>query len=368
MTARLRRRRRRRSLALASAHSSSLSDNDNDDGVGGENSGGINPPPAAVDAELADSGPDPAAEAAITTTTAADGGGSGGAAEAGMGDPSTRATLKQKLLRKVATLNRGFVAQDSDRLDVEEIIEMLEMENPNPKACTGFPSGSSPLSGRWQLLYTTSLDVLSLQINPTVTVGQIFQEIESDGRAIRNIIELQPPFASVNKIIGSSMATLTVKLDTEPVSDSRINLKFVRAEVQANSILGKKLDLPALGVNLPSAETLENILPKGGDGGGISGLKDTVQGARKKARDLLLKTKDKIESNENDKMEFEENANGDADEHSPTAEDDGSSPPSSSSPTSSSSLRMPYFESTYCDEDLRVGRTGQGDVFVSVRA
>lgn len=138
--------------------------------------------------------------------------------------------------------------------------------------------------------------------------------------------------------------------------------------VQANSILGKKLDLPALGVNLPSAETLENILPKGGDGGGISGLKDTVQGARKKARDLLLKTKDKIESNENDKKEFEENANGDADEHSPTAEDDGSSPPSSSSSTSSSSLRMPYFESTYCDEDLRVGRTGQGDVFVSVRA
>lgn len=79
-----------------------MSDNDNDDGVGGEKSGGINPPPAAVDAELADSGPDPAAEAAITTTTAADGGGSGGAAEAGMGDPSTRAALKQKLLRKGA--------------------------------------------------------------------------------------------------------------------------------------------------------------------------------------------------------------------------------------------------------------------------
>ena len=61
-----------------------------------------------------------------------------------------------------------------------------------------------------RLLYTTSLDVLSLQVNPTVTVGKIFQEIESDGKAIQNIIELQPPFASVNKILGSSMATLTV--------------------------------------------------------------------------------------------------------------------------------------------------------------
>lgn len=63
-----------------------------------------------------------------------------------------------------------------------------------------------------RLLYTTSLDVLSLQVNPTVTVGKIFQEIESDGRAIQNIIELQPPFAAVNKILGSSMATLTVSL------------------------------------------------------------------------------------------------------------------------------------------------------------
>lgn len=50
----------------------------------------------------------------------------------------------------VATLNRGFVAEESDRLDVEEIIEMLEMENPNPKSCEGFETGSSPLAGRWQ--------------------------------------------------------------------------------------------------------------------------------------------------------------------------------------------------------------------------
>lgn len=51
---------------------------------------------------------------------------------------------------QVATLNRGFLAQEADRLDVEEIVEMLEMENPNSKPCKAFASGSSPLAGRWQ--------------------------------------------------------------------------------------------------------------------------------------------------------------------------------------------------------------------------
>lgn len=55
-----------------------------------------------------------------------------------------------RLLVAVATLNRGFVAQDSDRLDVEELIEMLELENPNPKPCGAFETASSPISGRWQ--------------------------------------------------------------------------------------------------------------------------------------------------------------------------------------------------------------------------
>ncbi|CAM9877827.1 unnamed protein product [Ectocarpus sp. 4 AP-2014] len=161
-----------------------------------------------------ESGPGPAAvpvDAELSEPAAAGGGAGEGGAEDAVGDPATRTALKQKLLRKVATLNRGFVAEESDRLDVEEIIEMLEMENPNPKSCEGFETGSSPLAGRWQLLYTTSLDVLSLQVNPAVTVGKIFQQIESDGRSIQNIIELQPPFAAVNKILGSSMTTLTAR-------------------------------------------------------------------------------------------------------------------------------------------------------------
>ncbi|CAM9683269.1 unnamed protein product [Ectocarpus sp. 12 AP-2014] len=392
-----------------------------------------------------ESGPGPAAvpvDAELSEPAAAGGGAGEGGAEDAVGDPATRAALKQKLLRKaVATLNRGFVAEESDRLDVEEIIEMLEMENPNPKSCEGFETGSSPLAGRWQLLYTTSLDVLSLQINPAVTVGKIFQQIESDGRSIQNIIELQPPFAAVNKILGSSMTTLTarttfsfcamfrVKLETEPVSDSRINLKFVRTEIKANSLFGRELDLPTLGVNIPSAESLEKLIPKGGgSSGGGKALKEKVEDAKTKARRLAEKLKNKKKKSENavdgeekkEKDDGEGNSSGDGDdvaeaadatpeaeepsdeeeaslspgddekaspapgvekEASPTPGDEKkaspapgndkkASPPGDGEESSplASSLRTPYFESTYVDEDLRVGRTGNGDVFVSIRA
>ncbi|CAN0387101.1 unnamed protein product, partial [Discosporangium mesarthrocarpum] len=52
--------------------------------------------------------------------------------------------------RSVAVLNRGFVATDADRVDVEELVEMLELENPNQTPCKGFEDGTSPLAGQWR--------------------------------------------------------------------------------------------------------------------------------------------------------------------------------------------------------------------------
>ncbi|CAN0265097.1 unnamed protein product, partial [Ectocarpus sp. 12 AP-2014] len=426
--------RRRRRTPYAASSSPSMLDPTRSPAMAALPSRGVGP--LFMTSGDGESGPGPAAvpvDAELSEPAAAGGGAGEGGAEDAVGDPATRAALKQKLLRKaVATLNRGFVAEESDRLDVEEIIEMLEMENPNPKSCEGFETGSSPLAGRWQLLYTTSLDVLSLQINPAVTVGKIFQQIESDGRSIQNIIELQPPFAAVNKILGSTMTTLTarttfsffaifcVKLETEPVSDSRINLKFVRTEIKANSLFGRELDLPTLGVNIPSAERLEKLIPKGGgSSGGAKALKEKVEDAKTKARRLAEKLKDKKKKFENakdgeekkEKDDGEGNSSGDGDdvaeaadatpeakepsdeeEASPSPGDDEKASPSpgddekaspapgddkKASPTPgdgeessplASSLRTPYFESTYVDEDLRVGRTGNGDVFVSIRA
>ncbi|CAM9944783.1 unnamed protein product, partial [Ascophyllum nodosum] len=243
--------------------------------------------PVADDPRLADGGGGSGGGGGGSGGGGGDEGGAVGKTGGGGGDSDTRSSLKRKLLRKVATLNRGFIAKEADRVDIEEIVEMLELENPNPGACADFGTQSSPIAGRWQLLYTSSLDVLSLQLNPTITIGQIFQRIESDGRSIQNIIELQPPFAAVtNRILGNSVATLTVKLETEPVTDTRINLKFVRTEIKANSLFGRNLDLPSLGVDIPSSDKLRRVLNRG---------KAKVEDSKKKARDLTKKAKDAAE-------------------------------------------------------------------------
>lgn len=193
------------------------------------------------------------------------------------------------------------------------------------------------------------------------------------------------------------------------------------ALIQANSLFGRELDLPTLGVDIPSAERLEKLIPKGGggSGGGRKALKEKVEDAKTKARELAAKikgrkkkSKDIVDADEKKKDDGEGNSSGDGDDVAeaadatpeakeeksdgeeasstpgddekaspapgddvkvfPTPEDDEkpSSAPGDGEESSplASSLRTPYFESTYVDEDLRVGRTGNGDVFVSIRA
>lgn len=66
-----------------------------------------------------------------------------------------------------------------------------------------------------------------------------------------------------------------------------------------------------------------------------------------------------------DKEDKEEEEEGDEEKDAKGEEGDENE---SSTPSPASLIRKPYFESTYCDDDLRVGRTGNGDMFVSVRA
>lgn len=177
---------------------------------------------------------------------------------------------------------------------------------------------------------------------------------------------------------------------------------------KADSLFGRKLDLPTLGVDLPSAEKLEGILPKGNGKGKRGGdLKGKLEGAKSKAQALARKAKDKkknlkdaieekikggsakeagsdvsepkkegsgqgvvdveaVAEEEEEAEEAEEESKGKEGEtkESSSGEDDETESP----PSSASLLRTPYFESTYCDGDLRVGRTGNGDMFVSIRA
>ncbi|CAN0252432.1 unnamed protein product [Laminaria digitata] len=163
--------------------------------------------------------------------------------------------------------------------------------------------------------------------------------------------------------------TVEVKLETTPVSDTRIELKFVRTEIKADSFFGKKLDLPALGVDFPSGDKLREALSRG---------KTKVQDAKKKAQGLAKKAKQGDDDDGSGGSSSSSSGSGSSGgEHNgeripegteATDSDAASGGGGGGSSTSSSNLSTPYFETTYVDGDMRIGRTGQGDVFISTRA
>lgn len=128
---------------------------------------------------------------------------------------------------------------------------------------------------------------------------------------------------------------------------------------QADSVFGRALDLPSLGVNIPSGDKLQDFLAKG---------KKRVQDAKNKA--LELKKNVNAKKSE-EQPALEDGTEGDAVEADVVSSDaekrgDGGGDGKNDA-TPSSSLRIPYFETTFVDDDLRVGRTGQGDLYVSTR-
>lgn len=62
---------------------------------------------------------------------------------------------KAELLDLIGGLARGVNASDADKQQVDELARALERQNPNRKALA-----SPLLSGKWELLYTTSGSIL----------------------------------------------------------------------------------------------------------------------------------------------------------------------------------------------------------------
>lgn len=133
--------------------------------------------------------------------------------------------------------------------------------------------------------------------------------------------------------------------------------------VQANSVFGRELDLPSLGVDIPSGEKLQQILERG---------KKRVEKAKKKAQTMGKKCKQKGDT----ATSTEDTTDSSGDEVKDDAEvsdamgDDGDKKSSTTDAASSSisKIMKPYFETTYVDDELRIGRTGSGDLYVSARA
>ncbi|WAS05213.1 PAP/fibrillin family protein [Gloeomargaritales cyanobacterium VI4D9] len=121
---------------------------------------------------------------------------------------------KIKLLKAVAVTNRGLLASSRFQAELDQLIRQLEAHNP-----TANPAQAPELlSGCWQLLYTTSVDVIGLGRVPGVTLGQIYQVIQADKNRVYNLAEAQGiPFLE---------GLLAVKARFEVVNPSRIAIYF----------------------------------------------------------------------------------------------------------------------------------------------
>lgn len=163
-------------------------------------------------------------------------------------------SLKRQLYSSVIGTNRGFLSQTAEKEKINDIIERLEAENPYPNPCDGFVSTNSKLTGDWRLLYTNSADVLLLGVLPGIEPGQIYQNINSDGTEITNIVEVQPKLAPLTNIFGqATMARLLVRASAEVLSPTDISLKFMSASYQPQQLIGFDVSgLPPLNVSFPS--------------------------------------------------------------------------------------------------------------------
>ncbi|GIL78999.1 hypothetical protein Vretifemale_8406, partial [Volvox reticuliferus] len=117
------------------------------------------------------------------------------ATSAGGGDnvDDTRFHIKSNLLDLVYGTSRGLSATSAQRAAIEELVEGLEMINPNAMATEAV----SALGGRWKLVYTSNVATLlllgALDGMPLVDVGDVVQIIDPEGLTATNKIDLAVP-------------------------------------------------------------------------------------------------------------------------------------------------------------------------------
>lgn len=174
-----------------------------------------------------------------------------------------RLQLKNELFSLSASLNRGFIASNDDKLKIESIVENLSaLEPEDGKDYTrgllgGTNSIDCPLDSTWKLVFTTAFDVLSIDINPFAKVEAIFQDLSANGDSV-NIIDIGPPFSVLTSGY-KSITRLKVKTRAKARSKSRVSLNFVGVEVTSKSTFGIDTSfLPSLKANFPNIGNMIN--------------------------------------------------------------------------------------------------------------
>lgn len=159
--------------------------------------------------------------------------------------PVPVSALKTELYRLAASTNRGLHATALQRARLLATVRELETASPAVKPV----DDARLLTGRWKLLYTDGLDVLSLAIlSPVAVVGEVFQNIyeagDGEGYEFVVVVKMQPVFAGVaNLFLGETVGEIRVAARGKRVSESRIELRFVEAGLRQEKVFGREFGL-----------------------------------------------------------------------------------------------------------------------------
>jgi hypothetical protein len=133
---------------------------------------------------------------------------------------------KQALLALLRDTRLGVTATAEQQAQIAIAIAQLEDRNPNPRPL----AVPHLLAGDWQLLYTTSQELLGLDRIPLLNIGAIYQCIRVDGNKIYNIAEIVGiPFLE---------GIISVVADFSPVTEKRVEVKFTRAIWGSQRLIG----------------------------------------------------------------------------------------------------------------------------------
>jgi PAP_fibrillin len=124
---------------------------------------------------------------------------------------------KAELLTLLTNKNLGIAATPDQKATIGLAIAQLEASNPTLRPL----EATTMLEGDWQLLYTTSRELLGLDRIPFINVGAIYQCIRTADAKIYNIAEVVGiPFLA---------GIISVVADFKPLSERRVEVQFTRA-------------------------------------------------------------------------------------------------------------------------------------------
>lgn len=133
---------------------------------------------------------------------------------------------KTDLLNAIAPTNRGLLTSPQQQQDILTQVARLEGVNPTPSPLTA----ADQLNGNWQLLYTTSSELLGIDRFPLLALGNIYQCVDMAQQRIYNLAE-------VKSVLGG-LVSVSATFAAAPDSDKRVNVQFDRAIFGLQSTLG----------------------------------------------------------------------------------------------------------------------------------